>query len=188
MWRDHRLKSRKNEIFLFEAESEMSHSWAGIKQRNHQLVQVLPSLHLHSVYLALLSNLNLIVYNSLLPQLLAQTSPLLHTWYWAICWKDVDSPPTATSATVVEQYIQEREILQAGVHMHTIHSGLDGHRQYFSWCFVTEIKDRLVTDLKLCSHLPVHDNVPPKSPGALRKVNLSSASETGRHLSSTWVC
>ena len=100
----------------------------------------------------------------------------------------MDSPPTATSATVVEEYIQELETMQAGTRMGTIHPSLDGHRQYFSCCFVTEIKDGAVTDLKLCSHLPVHNNMPPKSPDTLRKVNLSSMSEFVMHLHSIWAC
>lgn len=67
-------------MFLSEAKSEMSHSCASIKQRSHQQT---PSLHLHLVHLALLSNLNLVGDASQLPGLLTQTSPLLHTCYWA---------------------------------------------------------------------------------------------------------
>lgn len=100
-------------------------------------VQVLPSLHLHPMHLALLSNLNLISRSSWLQRLLAWTTPLLHTWYWPICWKEVVSPPTATSATMAKEYNQELETIQAGTHICTIHPSLDGHRQYFSRCFVT---------------------------------------------------
>lgn len=151
----------------------MSHSWAGIKQRSHQQVQGASPAFLTLAFCAFGTAVGVKPHwpCQLIALLLVRMSPLQHTWYWASCWKNVDSPPAVTSATTVGGYIQELKTIQAGTHICTIHPSLDGHRQYFSCFFVTEMNYRSVTDLKFCSHLPVHGNMSAESPGALRKVS-----------------
>lgn len=153
----------------------MSRSLAGIKQRSHQQLHGASPAFLTLAFCAFSTAVWLTPRwpCQLISLLLVQTSPLQHTCYWASCWKNVDSPPTVTSATTVRRYIKELKTVQAGTHMCTIHPNLDGHRQYFSCFFVTEINHRSVTDWKFCSHLPVHGNMSTASPGALRKVSES---------------
>lgn len=67
------------------------------------------------------------------------------------------------STTMVKEHILELETLQASMYVCECNSSKSGWPQKnFFCCFFTKIKDGSVTDLKLCSHLPVHKNLNPK--------------------------